>query len=149
MTAAETEARADLEVLRERADQTGREAARTLAELAARLAAAKDPRAVTRRVTARTTRRVQAAVQAMRGNRAARRAAVAAVPALGVLTVAVVAHRQGWLKSDSLLQNGRVPRLRRLPFPEISAASQATHATRIGPIRIRRRLSAAGGAVED
>lgn len=117
MTAAEAEERAELEVLRERADQTGREAARTLAELAARIAAAKDPRAVTRRVTARANRRVHAAVQAMRGNRAARRAAVAAVPALGVLTIAVVARRQGWLKSNSLIPNGRVLRHRRLPFP--------------------------------
>jgi len=117
MTAAGTEERVELEVLRERADQTGREAARTLAELAARLAAARDPRAVTRRVTARASRRVQAPVQAMRGNRAARRAAIAAVPVLGVLTVGVVAHRQGWLNSDSLIPNGRVPRHRRLPSP--------------------------------
>lgn len=117
MTAAETEERAELEVLRERADQTGREAARTLAELAARIAAAKDPRAVTRRVTARASRRVHAAVQAMRDNRAARRAAVAAVPVLGMVTVAVVAHRQGWLKSDSLIPNGRLLRHRRLPSP--------------------------------
>lgn len=117
MTAAETEERAELEVLRERADQTGREAARTLAELAARIAAARDPRAVTRRVTARAGRRVHAAVQAMRDNRAARRAAVAAVPVLGMVTVAVVAHRQGWLKSDSLIPNGRVLRHRRLPSP--------------------------------
>lgn len=117
MTAAETGERADLEVLRERADATGREAARTLAELAARLATARDPGAVARRVSARASRRVQAAAKALKDNRAAKRAAVAAVPVLGVLTVAVVAHRQGWLSTKSLIPNERLLRLRRLPTP--------------------------------
>lgn len=114
MTAAETEERAEVELLRERADRTGREAAQTLAELAARLAAARDPRAMARRLAAQASRRVRAAVKAMPGDRTARRAAVAAVPVLGVLTVAVVARRQGWLKSHSIIPNVRVLRSGRL-----------------------------------
>ena len=114
MTAAETEERAEVELLRERADRTGREAAQTLAELAARLAAARDPRAIARRLAAQASRRVRAAVTAMPDNRTARRAAVAAVPVLGVLTVAVVARHQGWLNSHSPIPNVRVLRRGRL-----------------------------------
>jgi hypothetical protein len=68
-----------------------------------------------RRLAAQASRRVRAAVKAMPDNRAARRAAVAAVPVLGVLTVAVVARRQGWLNSHSPIPNVRVLRHRRLP----------------------------------
>lgn len=100
---AETGEKAELEVLRERAAQTGREAAQTLAELAARLTPMRDPKSVVSRLAARARRRVRAAVRSVPDNPAARRVAIAVVPVLGVLAVGMVAHRRGWLSSDSFI----------------------------------------------
>lgn len=137
MTAAETEEQAELEALRDQAGQTGREAARTLAELLSRLAEVNDPRAMGRRLAARARRRVRAAINRSAVNRsavnrpavkrptvtvlpagrAARRAAAAVVPVLVVFAFAIVAQRRGWLPPNSLIRNGRALRPRRLPSP--------------------------------
>ena len=113
--AAAFEENAELRELRERADQTGREAAQTLAELAGRFADARDPKVVARRATARAR---AAAVRARRHMpaypSAAKRAAVVAVPVIGLLTVTIVARRRGWLPGLPI-QNVPVLRPRRLP----------------------------------
>lgn len=90
----------ELDQLRDQADRTGREAAKTLAELAARLADARDPLMVARRLAARTHRGVLRAMARARGKtglRGARNAALVATPILGALALAAVAHRRGWL----------------------------------------------------
>lgn len=98
--AAAFEESAELEELRARADQTGREAAQTLAELAGRLADARDPKLVGRRLAAQARHTVAAVRRRVPGDladpRDAKRAALAALPVLAVLAVAVVAHRRGW-----------------------------------------------------
>lgn len=97
-TAAAVEEQAKLRELRDRADQTTAEAARTLAELAARLADARDPGAVARRLAAtargaavRTLRKVPGKIAGQRG---ARRIALAAVPALAAAAAVFLAYRR-------------------------------------------------------
>lgn len=111
--------RAELAELRDRADRTGQEAAQTLAELAARLADARDPRAMARRLAAKArhaaTRTIRDVQGKLSGPRGAKHAALAAIPVVGMLAVAVAAHRRGWLPSKPAIPNGRALRPRRLP----------------------------------
>jgi hypothetical protein len=102
--AAAFEENAELQELRERADQTGRETAQTLAELAGRVADARDPKVVARRVTARARAVTARARQRMPDPATAKRAALAMVPALSLFALAIIADRRGW----------QPPRLRRL-----------------------------------
>jgi hypothetical protein len=98
--AAAFEENAELQDLRDRADQTGREAAQTLAELAGRVADARDPKVVARRLTARARHTAAIARRRVPGNlagpRGAKGAALAAIPVLGLLTLAAVARYRGW-----------------------------------------------------
>lgn len=98
--AAAFEENAELEELRDRADETGREAAQTLAELTGRLADARDPKVVTRRLAARARHTMASARQRMPDNlavsRGVKRAVLAGFPALGLLALAVVARHRGW-----------------------------------------------------
>jgi hypothetical protein len=126
-SAASLEERAMLEALRARADRTGQEAAQTLAELAGRLAEARDPQAISRALAAQARRgralairaarerlaakpRAAHAVRAVRseltGSRGAKRVALAAIPALGMLTAGIVARRRGWLWHSPPRQTG-------------------------------------------
>jgi hypothetical protein len=137
-SAASLEERAMLEALRARADRDGQEAAETLAELAGRLAEARDPKTISRVLAAQARRGRALAVRALRekitgkhraadaarGARAklavspgAKRAALAALPALGVLTMAVVARRQGWLAPNPPGRTDRSSRQRGWPAP--------------------------------
>ena len=100
-SAAALEEEAELRELRDRADRTTAEAARTLAELTARLAAARDPGAVARRLTARTrdvaTRALRELPAKLASQPYARRAALAAIPVLAVTGAMIVAYRRGYL----------------------------------------------------
>ena len=91
----------ELRELRDQADRTTAEAARTLAELTARLAAARDPSAMARRLTARTRDVATRALREVQGKLAnqpnARRAALAAIPVLAVTAAMIVAYRRGYL----------------------------------------------------
>lgn len=95
------EEEAELRELRDRADRTTAEAARTLAELTARLAAARYPGAMARRLTARTRDVASRALREVPGKLAsqpnARRAALAAIPVLAVTAAMIVAYRRGYL----------------------------------------------------
>lgn len=117
--AAATEEHAQLEELRDRADRTGQEAARTLAELAGRVAMARDPQAVARRLSERARHQAMRARKRMQAalaeHRVVKQAALAAIPVAGVLTVTVVAVRRGWLPPKPAVRNAGVPRPRRLP----------------------------------
>lgn len=97
-TVATVEEQAELRMLRDQADETAAEAARTLAELAARLVGAAHPGPMARRLTAVGR---GAAVSALRevpgkiaGQSGARRAAVAAIPVLAVAAAAFLAYRR-------------------------------------------------------
>ena len=95
------EEQTELRELRDRADRTTAEAARTLAELTARLAAARDPGAIARRLTARTRDVAARALREVPGKladqRGARRTALAAIPVLAVAAATIVAYRRGYL----------------------------------------------------
>jgi hypothetical protein len=95
------EEEAELRELRDRADRTTAEAARTLATLTARLAAARDPGAVARQLTARTRDVATRALREVPGKLAsqpnARLAALAAIPVLAVTAAMIVAYRRGYL----------------------------------------------------
>ena len=110
------EEEADLRELRDRADRTTAEAARTLAELTARLAVARDPGAMARRLTARTRDVANRALREVPGKFAsqssARRAALAAIPVLAVAAATIVAYRRGYLP----------PRLPHLPSASVNLA---------------------------
>lgn len=91
-SAATVEEQAELRELRDQADRTTAEAARTLAELAARLASAREPGVMARRLAAGAR---GAAVRSFRGvpgkiagQRGAGRTALAAVPVLAVTVLA-------------------------------------------------------------
>lgn len=86
-TAAAREEHAELEQLRNRADQTAQDAAQTLGELTGRLAEAGNPRALARQAALRMRGRLD-------GHRRAVRMALAAVPALVLLAGAAIAYRQ-------------------------------------------------------
>jgi hypothetical protein len=97
-TAATMEEQAQLKELRDQADQTTAEAARTLAELAARLSNARDPGDMARRLGANA--RV-AAVRTFRGlpgkiagQRGAGRMALAALPVLVVTAAVLLGYRR-------------------------------------------------------
>ena len=97
-TAAEVEEQAELTELRDQADGTAAEAARTLAELGARLADAADPGAMARRLAAAGR---GAAARALRevpgkiaGQRGPRRTALAAIPVLAVAAAVFLAYRR-------------------------------------------------------
>jgi hypothetical protein len=97
-TVATVEEQAELKMLRDQADETAAEAARTLAELATRLADAAHPGAMARRLAAVGR---GAAVSALRevpgkigGQRGARRTALAAIPVLAVAAAALLAYRR-------------------------------------------------------
>ena len=99
-SAAALEEEAELRELRDRADRTTAEAARTLAVLTARLAAARDPGAMARRLTARTRDVATRALREVPGKLASqpnRRAALAAIPVLAVTAAMIVAYRRGYL----------------------------------------------------
>lgn len=97
-TAAEFEERAQLEELRDQADRTAADAAQTLAELGARLADAAQPGAVAWRLAAigrgaakRALREVPGKIA---GHRGARRAALAAIPALAIAAAVFLVYRR-------------------------------------------------------
>jgi hypothetical protein len=97
-TAAELEEQAELKMLRDQADQTTAEAARTLAELATRLSDAAHPGAMARRLSAVSR---GAAVSALRevpgkvaGQRGARRTVLAAIPVLAVAAATFLVYRR-------------------------------------------------------
>ncbi len=95
--AAAFEENAGLNELRERAGQTGREAAQTLAELTGRLADARDPKTVARRTAARARAAASQARQRIPADPAvAKRATLAMMPALSLLALAIISHRRGW-----------------------------------------------------
>jgi hypothetical protein len=98
VTAATVEEQAQLKDLRDQADRTTAEAARTLAELSARLANAGDPGAMVRRLmadargaAARTCRGVPGEIAGQRG---ARRMALAALPSLAVIAAGLLGYRR-------------------------------------------------------
>ena len=95
------EEEAELRELRDRADRTTAEAARTLAELTARLAAAREPGAVARRLAGRTrdvaARTLGEVPGKLAGQRGARRTALVAIPVLAVAAAVIVAYRRGYL----------------------------------------------------
>jgi Enolase C-terminal domain-like len=84
------------------------EAAQTLAELAARLADVRDPRAMARRLAAKARHAATRTIRDMQGKlagpRGAKHAALAAIPVVGMLAVAVAAHRRGWLPSKPAMR---------------------------------------------
>lgn len=145
---ASLEERAELEALRARADRTGQEAARTLAELAGRLAEARDPQVMARTLAAQARRGAALAVRGVRGNlaggvrgkladhRGAKRAVLVAIPALGMVTAAVVARRRGWVPPDLSMLNryrygkGRALRPGRRAYPHTSRRRACSHAWR-------------------
>jgi hypothetical protein len=97
-TAAEFEEQAQLEELRDRADRTAAEAARTLAELGARMADAAQPGAMARRLAvvgrgaaARALREVPGEIAGQRG---ARRAALAGIPVLIAAAAVFLGYRR-------------------------------------------------------
>ena len=100
-SAAALEEQTEIRELRDRADRTTAEAARTLAELTARLAVARDPGAMARRLTARTRDVATRALREVPGKFAsqpsARRTALAAIPVLAVAAAMIVAYRRGYL----------------------------------------------------
>lgn len=97
-TAADVEEQAELRELRDQADQTAAEAARTLGELSARLADTVAPGAVAGRIAAgargaavRSLRRVPGKIAGQRG---AKRTVLAAVPVLAVAAAVFLAYRR-------------------------------------------------------
>ncbi len=137
--AAAFEENAELQELRSRADQTGREAAQTLAELAGRLADARDPKVVARRTAARgrnVMARAQQRVPAgLAGPPEAKRAALAMVPALSLLALAIISRRRGWQLPYYSRRLTPLPPGRASPraVPEcVRAALQAKHHHRGG-----------------
>lgn len=96
--AASFEEQAELTSLRDEADRSTAEVARTLTELTERIAAASHPKAVARRlaVNARVTalRAVREGRGKLAGHPGARRLALAAVPVLLLAAVAVVVARE-------------------------------------------------------
>lgn len=102
-TAASVEEQAELQELRDRADRTTAEAARTIAELTGRLAQARQPGVLARRLT---TNARNGAAHVLRGGpgklagqRGARRAALAAIPVLALVAAVALARRQGYVPS--------------------------------------------------
>ena len=104
-TAADREERMELDELRERADQTAREAAQTLGELAERLTDAGNPRVLARRASANARHalgeasgKLRAELDSVPGRlrrqSPAVRAALTAVPVIALLAVAAVVYRQ-------------------------------------------------------
>jgi hypothetical protein len=104
-TAAGREERMELDELRERADQTAREAAQTLGELAERLTDAGDPRVLARRASANARHalgeasgKLRAELDGVPGRLRAQspavRAALTAVPVIALLAVAAVVYRK-------------------------------------------------------
>jgi hypothetical protein len=97
-TAAEFEEQAQLEELRGQADRTAAEAARTLAELGARLAAAAQPGAMARHLAAigrdAAKRALGEVPGGIAGQRGARRATLAAIPALAIAAAVLLAYRR-------------------------------------------------------
>jgi hypothetical protein len=95
---ADIEEQATLEALRAQADRTGEEAARTLAELAGRLADAGNPRELARRLAADARRNALRSARdipgRLVGQRAATRAALAAVLVLVAGAAVVIARRR-------------------------------------------------------
>jgi hypothetical protein len=95
------EEQTELRELRDRADRTTAEAARTLAELTARVAAARDPGTMARRLTARAKDVATRALGEVPGKFAsqpgAKRTALAAIPVLAVAAAMIVAYRRGYL----------------------------------------------------
>jgi hypothetical protein len=95
------EEQTELRELRDRADRTTAEAARTLAELTTRVAVARDPAAMARRLTARGRDAAARAFREVRGKlaeqRGAKRTALAAIPVLAVAAAMIVAYRRGYL----------------------------------------------------
>jgi len=88
----------ELRQLRDQADRTTAEAARTLAELTARFAAAREPGALARRLAVRTrdvaARTLGEVPGKFAGQRGARRAALVAIPVLAVAAAVIVAYRR-------------------------------------------------------
>lgn len=104
-TAADREERTELGELRERADQTAREAAQTLGELAERLTDAGNPRVLARRASANARHalgeasgKLRAELDGVPGRLRAQspvvRAALTAAPVIALLAVAAVVYRQ-------------------------------------------------------
>jgi hypothetical protein len=93
--AAAFEERSELLALREEADRTAAEAAQTLADLADRLDLARHPGAVARRLAAgaggRAVRTARAGLRRIGGPPRARRALLAAIPALAVTAAVALA----------------------------------------------------------
>jgi len=100
-SAAALEEQTEIRELRDRADRTTAEAARTLAELTARVAAARDPGTMARRLTARAKDVAARALGEVPGKFAsqpgAKRTALAAIPVLAVAAAMIVAYRRGHL----------------------------------------------------
>jgi len=122
----------ELRELRDRADRTTAEAARTLAELTARLAAARDPGAMARRLTARTrdvaTRAFREGPGRLADQRGARRTALAAIPVLAVAAAVIVAYRRGYLppgspRLPSLAPGGRERWAAGIPLSRVTAGA--------------------------
>lgn len=95
---ATVEEQAELTMLRDEADETAAEAARTLAELAARLADAAHPGTMARRLAAigrgAATRTLREAPGKIAGERGARRAVLAVIPPLVVAVAVFLAYRR-------------------------------------------------------
>ncbi len=101
--AATVEEQAGLQELRDRADRTTAEAARTLTELTGRLAQARQPGAMARRLTAdaRTAaaRTLREGPGKLAGQRGARRAALGAIPVLALVVAVALARQRGYVVS--------------------------------------------------
>jgi hypothetical protein len=105
-TAADHEETAELEELRDRADQAGREAAETLGELTERLLEAGNPRVLARQaagharsgavhaVAQARKKALETARQKIPGGLAGTRVALTAVPVLVLLVGAAIAYRR-------------------------------------------------------